>query len=320
MEGALVSATGRRYDIRGGVPRMVPEDAVDGGQQTTREAFSNKWVQLPEFGHEAASRDFYRQWYFDRYKFGTIEGLERFLEGKRRVLDAGTGLGRDSRMYAEHSSAEVFGVDISASIDIAYGHLREVPNLHLIQADLTQLPFEPGFFDLLACDQVLHHTKDTHESLTHLATRLAPGGDIMIYVYRRKALIRELADDHLRSVVQAMPEREAWRFSEQLTELGKVLSDANVQIEVPDIPALGIKGGSYDLQRFIYWNVLKCYWNPTMPYETSVSTNFDWYRPLYAHRHTPEEVRGWFEGLGFEVKTFDEVESGISVRARRPGR
>ena len=30
------------------------------------------------------------------------------------------------------------------------------------------------------------------------------------------------------------------------------------------------------------------------PSETSnVITNFDWYHPLHAHRHTPEELRAW---------------------------
>jgi len=27
-------------------------------------------------------------------------------------------------------------------------------------------------------------------------------------------------------------------------------------------PELGIKGGKYDLQRFIYWNFLKCFGTP----------------------------------------------------------
>jgi len=83
---------------------------------------------------------------------------------------------------------------------------------------------------------------------------------------------------------------ELWTLSEQLTELGKQLSELNVQIISPEIPLLGIKGGKYDLQRFIYWNFLKCFWNSSLGYETSMITNFDWYSPSNARRFSEKEV------------------------------
>ena len=43
--------------------------------------------------------------------------------------------------YADNSDAEVFGVDLSDAIDGAYEHLTGHPRIHLVQADLTQLPF-----------------------------------------------------------------------------------------------------------------------------------------------------------------------------------
>jgi hypothetical protein len=114
-----------------------------------------------------------------------------------------------------------------------------------------------------------------------------------------------------------MSEEQAWELSEQLTELGRILSEINASIAVPDIPALGIKAGTYDVQRFIYWNMLKCYWNPSLSYGDSVMTNFDWYRPHYAHRHTADEVRKWYSDAQLEIITFDECDAGISVRGRK---
>jgi SAM-dependent methyltransferase len=252
IEGELVSTSGRRYPITRGVPRMLPADLIDEGQKETEQAFSAKWQRATEFGHEEKSRSFYVNWYLERYKFGTIEALRDFLGSKTRILDAGTGNGRDTRLYADNSNATVFGVDISLAIDSAYDHLKDYPNVHLIQADLTQLPFPEGFFDFIACDQVLHHTRDTEESFHKLASRLAPGGDLSIYVYRKKAPIREFADDYLRRTAAEMGEEEVWKLSEQLTELGRNLAEINASVVVPDIPALGIKGGAYDVQRFIY--------------------------------------------------------------------
>jgi hypothetical protein len=71
--------------------------------------------------------------------------------------------------------------------------------------------------------------------------------------------------------------------------LGKVLSDLNVTIDIPDMPALAIKGGRQDLQRFIYWNFIKCFWNDNFGWDASVMANFDWYSPSNAFRYNREE-------------------------------
>jgi SAM-dependent methyltransferase len=317
MEGELISASGRRYPITRGVPRMLPADLIDEGQKQTGDDFSAKWKRATDFGHEEKSRSFYVNWYLERYQFGTVDALREFLGSKTRILDAGTGVGRDTRLYAENSKGIVFGVDISLAIDSAYNHLSSYPNVNLIQADLTQLPFPEGFFDFIACDQVLHHTRDTEESFHRLASRLASGGDLSIYVYRKKAPIREFADDYLRNVAAGMDEEEVWELSEQLTELGQRLSEINASITVPDIRALGIKAGTYDVQRFIYWHMLKCYWNASLSLNDNIITNFDWYKPHYAHRHTTGEVRKWFADAGLEIVTFDECDAGISVRGHK---
>jgi SAM-dependent methyltransferase len=319
LEGELTSSDGQRYPITAGIPRLVPPVPEDDRQRETEEAFSTKWRRAKDYGHDDQGRSVYLSWYLQRYRFGTLEGLREFLGSKKRILDAGTGVGRDTRFYAENSGAEVFGVDISRGVDSAYGHLKAFPNVHVLQADLRRLPFPPEFFDFIACDHVLHLTGNTEESFHRLVTRLAPGGDLSIYVYRKKAPIRELADDYVRDSVDRMSEEEAWRFAEQLTELGRVLSEIGSTVIVPDIPALGIRGGPYDVQRFVYWHMLKCFWNPALRQIDNVATNFDWYRPRNARRHTADEVRGWFADAGLEIVTFDEGDAGISVRGRRPG-
>jgi hypothetical protein len=80
-----------------------------------------------------------------------------------------------------------------------------------------------------------------------------------------------------------------WDFSSQITELGKRLSELNIKFISPDIPLLGIKGGEYDLQRFIYWNFIKCFWKEEWGFDLSKSTNFDWYAPSNARRYTEQE-------------------------------
>jgi ubiquinone/menaquinone biosynthesis C-methylase UbiE len=316
-DATLTCEGGHAFRVDKGVPRMLSDEMLAEQQKLTQASFSAKWKRIPKFGHEDASRNMYVSWYLQRYGFGTIENLRAFLANKRTVLDAGTGLGRDALLYGENCPGQVYALDLSTSIDDAYQHVGHMPNVHLIQGDLTQLPFREGTFDFIACDQVIHHTPDAPAAFQHLAAHLAPGGEIAIYVYKKKGPIREFCDDFLRAHYTTASEEECYAFSRAMTNLGKALTDLNIELDVPeDIPILGIKAGKQNLQRFIYWNVFKCYWNDDLDFETNVMTNFDWYHPFHASRHTEEELRSWCATAGLDIVHFDVIESGISFRAR----
>jgi SAM-dependent methyltransferase/uncharacterized protein YbaR (Trm112 family) len=315
-EGRLTSASGRTYVIDRGVPVLLDPATFAPGQRETRESFSEKWRRAPDY--RAATRSHYERWYLERYGFGDLPTLAAFLADKELILDAGTGHGRDAEMYARHSQAQVVGLDLSEGIHLAYEHLNGIENLHLIQADLQRPPFERDRFDFIACDQVIHHTPDTRASLAALTRHLRPGGHIAFYVYRVKGPIREFSDDFIRERTTTMSAEECIAFAESVTKLGKALADLKVEIDVPEaIPLLKIPAGRIDVQRFVYWHVLKCYWNEELDWNSNVITNFDWYHPLHAHRHTVGEVRTWCADLGIEIERLDEAESGISVLGRR---
>jgi SAM-dependent methyltransferase len=318
LGGSLHCAAPERHTfaIRSGVPELLALDPESRTQQQTVKSFSAKWNKAPEYRKK--TERFYIAWYLQRYGFEGLDGLRKFLAGKRLVLEAGTGTGRDSRLYAENSKAQVFGIDISEGIHVAYQDLKGIDNLHLVRADIGRLPFRDEFFDFVACDQVLHHTPDPGASLRQLARVLRRGGHLAFYVYKKKGAVREFCDYYLRAATTEMSEEECYRFSEAVTKLGKALSDLRATVNVPeDIPLLGIKAGPQDVQRFIYWNVFKCFWNDEFDYDTNVIINFDWYHPKDAHRYTEDEVRAMCQALGLCVAHFDVTDSGISVLAEK---
>jgi hypothetical protein len=150
---------------------------------------------------------------------------------------------------------------------------------------------------------------------------LASGGEIAFYVYRKKAPIREYADDYIRNFIQDIPPDKAWEMMEPLTKLGKALSDLKTEIDiVEDVPVLGIKAGRYDVQRLIYYTMFKCYWNDRLSFDENVCINFDWYHPRYAWRHTEEEVRKWISDAGLRLVHENIEESGITIRGRMKNR
>ena len=107
-----------------------------------------------------------------------------------------------------NQNTEVFALDASQSIDFAYKKYGDLSNVHFLQADLRQLPFKRKFFDFIYSDQVLHHTKNTGTSFKYLTKFLKNNGHISIYVYKKKAPIREYVDDFVRKITTSMTVNE----------------------------------------------------------------------------------------------------------------
>ena len=111
---------------------------------------------------------------------------------------------------------------------------------------------------------MLHHTENTKNALKNSLRKLKKGGSYIFYIYKKKSPLREFSDDHIRSQISNLNYDEAWKKIFQLTELGKSLSEQKIQINIPvNVDLLGIKKGNYDLQRFIYDYIFKCFWNET---------------------------------------------------------
>lgn len=85
------------------------------------------------------------------------------------------------------------------------------------------------------------------------------------------------------------------------------------------IDLLEIPAGRISLQRFFDWHVCKAFHRPEMSLEELNHINFDWFAPRNAHRHTPEEVRGWCAGLGLAIEHERIEEAGITIRAKKVG-
>lgn len=313
LEGELIDRSGNRFPIAGGVPLFAEDAAHD-------PTFGFKWKLIGgSYGHDEPTRSMRRQWYLERFGFESTDALLDSLQSVRLILDAGAGSGVDTAMFAESGTA-VVAVDLSRDATLAlYRRLGDFPNVHVVQGDVMNLPFPDGAFDYISSDQVLHHTPDTGRSFAALCRLLSPDGRIAVYVYNRKGPIRELVDDFLRERTTRMSVEECYAFSRSVTLLGKALSELNSEVVVPEaLSLLGIQAGAEDIQRFFYWNVMKCFWNDAYDFETNVVVNFDWYHPKYAHRHTPDDVARWLADQGLEAERLEEVRSGIAAIGRLP--
>jgi SAM-dependent methyltransferase len=126
-------------------------------------------------------------------RFGAADELMGVLRAiaevrPRRVLDAGCGT---AWLASAVAAPEVVCVDRSAAAVEA----ARARGLEARVADIEDLPFDDGAFDVVMCNHVLYHLADRERGLRELARVLRPGGRFVgIYNFR----------DHLREVWDAV--------------------------------------------------------------------------------------------------------------------
>jgi SAM-dependent methyltransferase len=283
----------------------------------TVNSFRDKWEKNTQlaFAETLKEGSDIFNWILSRNGCRSVEEFREWLKPRSRILDAGCGNGRVTALLRKYApaSAEIVGIDIAAA-EVARENLKDEEHVHFQQADLLGDLEALGSFDLIYSQEVLHHTADPKGAFLNLCRRLAPGGEIAIYVYKIKAPMREHADDYIRDRVSGLSYEDAMAAMRGITELGKTLWESGAKVKVPDVPLLGIEGGEYELQRFLYHFFLKCFWNPDLTFEENAAINYDWYHPQLCTRHTLEEVEDWFKQAGLIIVHRCVDHYGITVR------
>ncbi|MCG8551793.1 MAG: class I SAM-dependent methyltransferase [Desulfobacterales bacterium] len=286
-------------------------------QRQTSNCFGFKWSKRDTYESEAMQKHA-RQWLIERYLNGDPSVLDKWFKGGDRiVLDAGCGAGYSALLFFGDKLKEnhYLGVDISEAVDVARQRFAQagIPG-EFARGDIMRLPIPENSLDMIYSEGVLHHTDDTGEAVRRLTRKLKSGGRFLFYVYKKKAVIREYTDDHIRCALKNLSDENAWQALEPLTRLGQILGKLDVNIEIPeDIPLLGIKKGSNSLHRFFYYSICKLFYRPELSFDEMNHINFDWFRPLNCRRHTIEEVKEFCRASGMDIERLHVDDSGITI-------
>lgn len=286
----------------------------------TYRSFKDKWENNLNLAFQETlnEKSEIHQWIMNRNGFTDKLAFQRYLADKNRILDAGCGNGRVTALLATLApgTSSVVGADLTAA-PVATKNLANYPNVTVFQKNLLENLSDLGKFNFIYCQEVLHHTSDPKKGFMNLVDLLDEKGELAIYVYKKKAPVREFVDDFIREKIARLNYKDAVKSMQSITEFGKQLSTLKVRVRVPELELLEIPAGEYEIQRLFYHFFVKCFWNDELSFDDNVAINYDWYHPSLCSRHTMPEVLSWFDEAKLDVVHQYEDFYGITIRGKR---
>jgi len=116
-----------------------------------------------------------------QYLWDDLKPLSKYMKDNYKVLDLGCGTGRLYHLFKDFQGVEYVGVDQSeGQIEVAK---EDFPEARHKVAEMTELPFGEGEFDIIYCIATFHHLPDEVsriKSLEEMKRVLKPGGKIIM--------------------------------------------------------------------------------------------------------------------------------------------
>jgi len=327
IEGLLRCARAQHlYPIVRSIPRIIAKAFEQEREFSTKhkDLISIHHVGSPTSdsqGVEQTQKSFGRQWNTYRVQraeedsayFRSKTGIEPLKLKGLMVLDAGCGSGRYTRIAGE-AEATVIGVDFSSAVETALENTAHLPNVHIIQSDIFELPFQLQLFEFIYSIGVLHHTPNTKKALARLVPLLAHAGEISIWLYPRWPAPFELYNRLLRAVTTRLSLNTLHRLAVSVEPVGVL----KLRLLTAD------RWWKRILGQLLRGLTIGVSYHPDR--EIRICDTFDWFSPPHQWHHTDDEVESWFREFGFfEIVNLSRGQkhfqynygNGVNFKARR---
>jgi ubiquinone/menaquinone biosynthesis C-methylase UbiE/uncharacterized protein YbaR (Trm112 family) len=290
--GTISCVCGKTYPIVRGIPRFLP-DNLAADLKKAQETFSYEWKMF-RFGERNWGQDIeHRKSLF----LDAMGASPEDLRGKL-ILDAGCGSGLLSMEMAKSFGMEVVALDLAFGIENAYKKNTN-PYVYYLQGSVLSLPFRPQAFDRLYCAGVLVACPSTHEGFKSIVPVLAKDGRCFIWVYHPISKQYYPTEHRKLAVYNWIRTRITARMPIRL----------QYYLYLSTLPLFFVK---QSMEIMLGKRPSPLTWREKM------QALFDFFSPLYQHRHEPAEVSSWFSELGFNNVAVCNIGSqGFGVRGDR---
>jgi uncharacterized protein YbaR (Trm112 family)/SAM-dependent methyltransferase len=253
------------------------------GEQSVLASFSKEWT---EYDYNPDAYWGQTAEVYNNSLFETLRNEKQDLSNKV-VLELGIGSGGSAMEMSAKFGANLIGVDLGYSVEVAYKHFGASPFLHIVQASAFNLPFRQSTFDFVYSHGVIHHTFNTRRAFDKLSVLPRAGGRLYVWVYshlnENRSMKRRLImglENLVRPWCSRLP---GWTQTVVLIPIAPLyILHQNSQAEK--------KTG---MARYNF--------------REAFHAARDRFTPRYIHRHNEGEVMAWFDENGYEqIKPLSE--------------
>lgn len=277
----LVCSNKHQFPIVEDVPNLIPQMQ---DYKRTEISFSKEWGILKN--DTPPNMENVRKFFLNDFNINKKQIKNKF------ILEAGCGRGYLEMAVSEMLGKKgvIVGLDMSTSILLANKKKYKLTKNHeaaqYVRGNIDKPPFKKKSFDMIYSFGVLHHTPDTYNAFKSLLPLLKDNGKFFLGLYRkdRREDTRTVSMIYnSRDLVNRLPLPMIYSVCFILAPLAKVYAFFNTMT--------GRRPAFNKTIKEFRWSL------------------FDHFSPQYAHRHTIEEVNGWFKELGFktELKMDDRI-------------
>lgn len=152
------------------------------------------------------------------------------LKGNERVLDVGAGTGAlEELLVSRYPSLDITGIDLSnGMLAKARTKLKPYPSVRFQAADVSNLPFQDGHYDLVVSASAFHYFDDPDRALTEMRRVLKNEGTIVILDWCKDHWTCRLLDLWLRAV------QTSYRGCYRIRELASKMERAGFRVDVAE--------------------------------------------------------------------------------------
>lgn len=202
------------------------------------------------------------------------------------ILLGGTGAGTDIDWIMSLKPELLICLDYSPYIKHIAQEYVDVKNIVFVVADICDLPFRSGVFDLVISNGIIQHTRSPEMAFSEKVRTLSTGGVLSIgNLYSKNEHNHFVSMYRHKYCLHEMPREQAKRFIKKNAFIYYWMAKA---------------GLSRIHRRFHFPGILHYASNEARSIEYHYNNATDFYMAYYRHLTSPDEVKYWCDRLGVD--------------------